>query len=158
MAKGSVLAGVTHKALEENGLTIWGNYSSYKDSGIGWLSISTRKREWKAESINCQLETNCEIQKVSLIAYKETFISYSERTEKAQNQARDLIIKVAELYWELNPLRGRSSLPRSGPWLRKNRNLAHEVRTSGLMTWKVLNHQIPLNPLSLRSPPLPIKK
>ena len=46
------------------------------------------------------METKCAIQ-VSLIAYKEAFISYNGRIKKAKDQDQDLIIRVAKLQREL---------------------------------------------------------
>ena len=42
--------------------------------------------------INWQLKGKKEIQRASLVAYKETFISHSLKAEKAEDQALDFIM------------------------------------------------------------------
>lgn len=42
MPEENASAGVIYKALEQYVLTIWVIIVKYKDSGIGWLSFSTR--------------------------------------------------------------------------------------------------------------------
>lgn len=46
--------------------------------------------------INQKLKVKCESQGASLVACKEELISCSGRVEKAENQAQDLIRRVAE--------------------------------------------------------------
>lgn len=46
-------------------------------------------------------KVECEHQ-ISAAAYKETLISYSQKAEKVEDQAQDLIIRISDLQIRLN--------------------------------------------------------
>lgn len=52
-----------------------------------------RTRSW--------FKVECEHQ-ISSAAYKETLISYSQKAEKVEDQAQDLIIRISDLQIRLN--------------------------------------------------------
>lgn len=45
----------------------------------------------------------CESWKFSMIAFKETHISRSQKTDCAKNQAQDLVVRMEKLQMKLNP-------------------------------------------------------
>lgn len=70
-----------------------------------------------------QLKGKYESQRTFLVSNKESFISCSGRTEKAEAQAQDFIVRADKLQRSSVLNQDSSVMPKSGSW--KGKNEAH---------------------------------